>query len=405
MDIKAKLLKILSLDVMAKIIFAIVSLSVIRIMPIDDFAIYTIALVTINLVTSVVSSIFNRIYIVADFKTNITVSSFLSFQLFLVVLIFILLFPLNFLYEGFFELVFITTILQVFFMFVQTYYQREMQFRAYYKVEFTRVFVYVCMFIGLNYINETISIENMLIIQAVASGFVFFIFGLRLLKLNEILEISNSLDFVKQIFHSSYKYIFLYSLVVVLLVNTDVYMLRLLDDKYQVAIFGAAFTYYAFLQVALGSVHKLLLPLIQKTTDIEELQKIMNEYKKITLWLLPIFIIGAISSAWIIPIVDNGKYPESIVIFQILTVSSYISFIFSPYSNIVLKFNENKYIFILYLSAFVIHIGVLFIIIPFYHACGIAFVSLITYGFVNYMTYLKSKKIIQDKIGTYKCST
>ena len=75
MNVLKSLFQIISLDMVSKLIVGIISISIIRFMSIAEFALYAVAIAAINIVSSTVSSIFNRIYIVGDIDPSIPKSS------------------------------------------------------------------------------------------------------------------------------------------------------------------------------------------------------------------------------------------------------------------------------------------------------------------------------------------
>lgn len=395
MSIKSKLLKILSLDFLAKIILAVISLSLIRLMSIEDFALYTVIFTAVNLISSLVASVINKLYIVGNFEEEgYSLTNFLSFQIFLVIVLTALIIPIANLFGGYLWLMFPLILLKVFMVFIQTHFQKEMQFRRYYKLEYTRIFFYVCMFLVLLVLGNTITVFEILTINIISLGIAGFYYGFNLLKLNNLLDLKATLGLLKKTMNSEYKYLYFYTVGILFLVNVDVFMLRILDNTYQVAIFGAAFTFYSFLMLGLGAVHKLFLPLINKTNNVLEIKKFFKEHNKISLFLIPVLILGLFISPYIIPLIDNGKYPESIIIFQILAVSAYISFFLSPYSNVLLRFKEFKFQFV-FVSLFVLfHIILNLYIIPNYHAIGLAWANLFMYGAFNFIVYLKALRLL-----------
>src|SRR5262249_5797348 len=55
--------------------------------------------------------------------------------------------------------------------------------------------------------------------------------------------------------------------------------------------------------------------------------------------------IAVIGAQWMIPWINGGKYPESIVVFQILAASLVISFACSPHINMLFKIGDYRFVF------------------------------------------------------------
>ena len=395
--------KIFSMEIFAKAIFSVISLGVIRFLSEKEFATYIISLTTISIITSSIGAIFNRLFIAGKFNfEKYSFLPFLGIQGLLIVFLFFLFLPLKEIYEGNLGLVFLVSSLQIFFIFIQTSFQKELNFFSYYSSEYIRLCIYLISFILLA-VNDLLSTKNILIVQSGSVAIASMLFVSKLKIKNESFLFQKIFSLLQKIFLGSNKYLIFYSLIVVFMSGLDTLLLRIFDDKNQVAIFGAAFTYYGILQSILYAVNKLYLPMIQKTKSLEEINLAMTTLNALNIKYLSILFVLAIAlSPAIIPLIDNGRYPDSILIFQILATSSFFSLLFSPYKNILFKFSDNKYIFSLYLKSFIlIYIFLLPNVIIKYHSIGVAIVFLINWFIVNYISFLRAKKILKiiDKFG------
>ena len=107
---------------------------------------------------------------------------------------------------------------------------------------------------------------------------VFYFFGVKLLRIKDLLDLRSVIIFTKSLLHGNEMFLLLYSLIVILFSYTDLLMLKYFSTEYSVAIFAAAFTYYVFLRTILNSIHKLMLPLVQKSKSIDEIRSIMKNF-------------------------------------------------------------------------------------------------------------------------------
>ncbi len=394
--------RIFSMEIIAKAIFSIISLGVIRFLSNDEFAVYIISLTTISIITSSIGAIFNRLFIAGKFDFDkYSFLPFLGIQVLLIILIFFLFLPFKEIYEGNLDLVFLVSSLQILFIFIQTSFQKELNFSRYYSSEYLRLCIYLLLFIFLVF-NDLLTARNILTVQAGSVGLASLIFFSKIKIENESFLFQKFFSLLKILSTGSNKYLILYSLIVVFMSGFDTLLIRIFDNKNQVAIFGAAFTYYGILQSILYAVNKLYLPMIQKTKSIEEINSAMTTLNTLNIKYLSILFIFTIAlSPIFIPFIDNGRYPDSILVFQILGASSFFSLLFSPYKNIIFKFSDNKYIFSLYLKSFVfVYIFLLPNVIIKYHSIGVAVVFLINWFIVNFISYLRAKKILKI-IDTY----
>ena len=396
MKILNKLVKILSLDFSAKIILAFISLSLIRLFSTEELALYTIIFTTVNLISSLIASIINKLFIIGNFEEKgYSLSNFLSLQLMMLVLFYFILLGFSHLFGGYLFSVYFLILLKVFLIFIQTYYQKSMDFRKYYKVEYFRIILYLAFFF-LIFLTNNLGLREIIHINIISLTLVCLIYGSQLISINEMFDLKKSIKMFSETLYSEYRYLYLFSIATLILVNLDVYMLRAIDTTYQVAIFGAAFTFYSFLKLGLDAVQKLFLPLVNSIKKVSEIKRLFNQHIKLSLSLIPFLIIGLFLSEKIIPIIDGGKYPESIIIFQILAISAFFSFVFSPFSNILLKYKEFKYQFKLIVFGILVHVTLNLLVINKYHALGLACVNLLVYLGVNFLMFVKGKTLLND---------
>ncbi len=168
--------RIFSMEIIAKAIFSIISLGVIRFLSNDEFAVYIISLTTISIITSSIGAIFNRLFIAGKFDFDkYSFLPFLGIQVLLIIFIFFLFLPFKEIYEGNLDLVFLVSSLQILFIFIQTSFQKELNFSRYYSSEYLRLCIYLLLFIFLVF-NDLLTARNILTVQAGSVGLASLIF-------------------------------------------------------------------------------------------------------------------------------------------------------------------------------------------------------------------------------------
>ena len=105
MSIFKYLFQIITLDIISKAIFGIISILIIRFLSVEEFAIYSISIALINIVSSSVSSIF-RLYIAGGIDKSLPKSSFFTYQILLTAVIFIFLLPMSSIFNNYFSIIF-----------------------------------------------------------------------------------------------------------------------------------------------------------------------------------------------------------------------------------------------------------------------------------------------------------
>jgi len=225
---------------------------------------------------------------------------------------------------------------------------------------------------------------------------VFFAFFYSKLSGIELMNVSASWAFAQRIWKGKQLYLLGYFSLLALFSQLDVFILRARSSDIEVASYGSALRYYMFLLLALGAVHAVLLPTLSRKIDIEELYKIIGQYRRALLFIVPVILFGVWSSRWIIPWVDQGKYPAAVLLFRILSFSAIVSFVFSPYATLVLRFEEYEFLFRVILLGLLLSGAMNYMLIGWYGATGAAISNLFSYGTVNGLLYWRANALLKE---------
>lgn len=390
------ILQVFSFDVLSKILIGVIGILLIRYMEASEYALYTFSLSIINIVAQSISNTFRRIYIVGfdnQFKGR-QVESFIGAQLFLIVC-----FALGLLFftqeiDIIYFLIINTIIGITFLEFTKTIYQKVLNFKQFSKIEIARSFSFFSLTIILIFIvQHNLSTWQVLLIQSSTMILITLIILRGKFKIKDILKFKELIQTGQDIVRGPYKYLIFYVLFSTILAQLDVLLLKYLSNNYQLATYGSAFRYYSLILLALSSVNSVFLPVIQNIKNRSELDTIYSKHNKMLIVFIPVILIGAWLANWILPIIDMGKYPEAVSVFQILSFSAIISFVFSPHTNFVMKFEDFKFLFIIIIIAVTVNCILNFLMIPLYGSLGAALATLITFGFSNYITFLRARKL------------
>jgi O-antigen/teichoic acid export membrane protein len=197
----------------------------------------------------------------------------------------------------------------------------------------------------------------------------------------------------RSVFAGKYRYLIGYSIVLAFFGRLDVFMLRSLSEAHDLSTYGSAFRYYGFLLMALESAKSVYLPVIQSISTIKGMNEIFLNHQKYVLLSIPIIAFGCLISQWIIPWVDNGRYPDAPTVFIILSVSAFMSFAFSPHVTVIMKMEKFFFLFLLMIFCFSLNFGLNFFLIPVYKAIGAAYATLLSFLCVNGAIFLYSRKL------------
>ena len=228
--------------------------------------------------------------------------------------------------------------------------------------------------------------------QAVIVGVVILIPIFQLMPRLRLVDWKHALKLAREILASKYFFLFAYFALVAVFSQVEILMLKMFGGVEEVANYGAAFRYYAILTVGLGSLHTVLAPMIQEMKTKLEFEKLMREYRRLAYVLMALVLLAICVSGWAIPLIDKGKYPQSVAIFRVLACVSVISLLYSPFVHILIR--QEKFNFLIKLTCVVLTLDVLgnLLLIPFLGPMGAAISLLICSGLFNFSIYKRAKR-------------
>lgn len=132
----------------------------------------------------------------------------------------------------------------------------------------------------------------------------------------------------------------MYSLVAAGFATVDVFIVAVILSQKDVASFGAAQRYYA---VALGAVPALEAVMRVRTAQPDIVESSTAQTSTLTVWVkrsaLPLaLLVGilALAARPVIPLIDHGRYPQSIPVFQVLLVGVFAYYLTLPAVNLLM---------------------------------------------------------------------
>lgn len=391
--------QVFSFDLVSKILLGILGLLLIRYLSQAEYAAYTFALSLIAFSSQSLVASFNRIYIVAYQKLRLknTEMAFLALQLLLIAGLILLGTPLSMSLGSLYWIIAALAAVNCLSEFSKTLFQQELKFLTFSLIEFSRSLLFFCCTLLLIYVQKhELTAGAILLTQTVTLlGVSAWVIGKKLGNLTSG-GFSEVARFLTEITKGEYRYLFAYFFILGIFTQTDIFMLGLLGDNSMLATYGSAFRYYSILSLALGSVHVVLLPMIQKASNDQELFAVFARHKKMILMFTPIVLLAGWLAQWAIPLIDNGKYPGAVLSFRILCVSAIISFAFSPHVNLVMRFERFRFLFRLICIALVLNVAINMLLIPKFGAAGVAFATLISAAAVTIPIYFRSKKLVAE---------
>ncbi len=275
--------------------------------------------------------------------------------------------------------------LKVTYTFIQSRFQFEENFRRYYINDFMRTILYVLPTLLYFYTVKTPRTIDVIGFFSVSFG-VLFIYGiLDFLKSKryQALELKN-IDFDW--------YVFGFTAILMALASLDLIILKSYGNDYELTNYGAALTIYSFLMLGLSSVHKLLLPRISGGTS-DVISRSFSTLRLASIFLFILYLLCLpFSHGFFSLLYGADKYVESYSIFNILALSAVLSFLFSPYINVLNRTGDFAILLVLVSITMLIMIPAHVLAYLHFNIYGIAVVTLIGNLFFNFSVMVIAKK-------------
>ncbi|MBI5529685.1 MAG: polysaccharide biosynthesis C-terminal domain-containing protein [Deltaproteobacteria bacterium] len=385
--------QVFSFDVVSKVVLGLMAMALIRYMPGAEYAEYTFAVSVVSVATGTLSSAFNRVYIVGYGRLGLgnEVTPFFGFQLLAIGAVAAAAYPFAGRTGGLFWFMALVVLSQCSSEFAKTIFQRELKFIRFSMVEFARSLLFAGGIVALViWVGHRMEAWQALVVQALA-GFLVFPAVAGRMDLRRLFDVQTAVRLSRQIFAGDYRYLFGYFFVLAFFSQIDVFMLKTLGTGHMVATYGTAFRYYNMVLLALAAVHTVLLPMVQNAGSAEELDGVYRKSWRLLGVFAPCVLLGAWAAQWIMPAIDMGKYPGAVTVFRVLSVSAIASFAFSPYVNLVMRFEAFRFLLLLVCAAAVASVALNALLIPRFHETGAALATLGSFLFVNGAIYIKAR--------------
>ena len=387
--------QVFAVDVVARLLLGLVSLALIRFFEPSQYARYTLAVALATAVAQTLAAGFGRIFIVGHGPLNLAghEGAYLGLQLLLLAVVACVTWPFASAFASVDGAVLVLALGIVTSEFAKTVFQQRLQFPRYSTVEIVRAVLQAAAVAGLLAVyRHATSTRAVVIVQG---GALLVACGLALAREMDwrgLVDTRRIAHLAAAILSGRYALLLAYFAVVAVFSQVDVVMLKLVGSEAALASYGAALRYYALLSLALGSVHAVLVPTIQRGQDRGELEALYEQHFRLLALFVPAVAAGAWAARWVLPFVDGGRYPDSVPAFQILAASSVISFAFSPHANVLFALQRFRFLLSVVVVALVLAVALHAWLIPRYGAAGAAMVTLLTAGVANGALYAAARR-------------
>jgi O-antigen/teichoic acid export membrane protein len=173
----------------------------------------------------------------------------------------------------------------------------------------------------------------------------------------------------------------------------DIFLVAALLNDVAVASYGAALRY---ISIVMGPVPALIAVLRVRTSqhdmvDSDDARRdLLARWVRQTFWPA-VAVVGAaaIAAAWAIPLLDGGRYPLSVPIFQVLLVQSFVTYVLLPSPGLLIA--QKRYTTLAWVNALavVINVAAAAIAAPLVGVVGVAVAgTVVSMGQVGAVVYL-----------------
>lgn len=392
------LLQVFSFDFASRVMLGLVGLVLIRWMTPAEYGAYTLAVSLIALPTQLVLNGLSAIYVVARRTLHGGPSgAFLVLALAGVCVVLAGEAALGLVSPELFAMVAGVVFATALTEYAKAVFQQELQFLRFSLVDAIRSITFCLLVVGLLWWQRSsLGAFEVLAAQWFAPFGTFVLVFARHLDRLRYSDVKRAVELGRWLAIGPYKYLYGYYVALALLSQVDVFALRVLAGTGAVASYGSAFRYYSLVLLALGSIHSVLLPTVQKIQSQAELGVMIRRVNRLSLLLAPVIVLGAWLAGWVLPWIDAGKYPDAVIVFRILSGSALLSLVLSPYVHVLLRCEDFRFLFIACAAALVVCISANVLLVPLLGPTGAALSTLLGLGCVNTAALVRARQHLRS---------
>lgn len=420
MKVKNKMFKsvsyVLSANFISQIESFIFVIMVTKVLSVEQYGIYTVVMMLINMVTdlsdmgmnSAVTRFSAQYYssneidkekelVLIAFKRKLINS--------LIVVGFIIIssksISLYFLKTSSYKIFFIISAIGILFSLINglniSVLQGRQQYKKYSISVVTTNLLTLIILVILFLINK-ISIASLLIVNVVSIVFsciVSYIFvGY---KVNLIFKISKISDSVKSNFSSFGRWMLIWSVFSILQSRIDTFMLAKLTTVTEVSYYDIAMKMSKPILMVVSSYSQVLNPMMATLNGKSEIKKKLNDIVKFIMFLSAIIIVAIMTSKFLIRLFFSNKYDSSILPFQIILFSLIFYIWTAPYNSALYALNKPQiFCFASFLGLITTILGN-FILLNRYGAVGASITFLFAQIVALVVSYSYYRKLVRNE--------
>lgn len=389
---KQNIIAVLTSQFISKGVYGIAILLIMKYMSYDEYANYTFMMGLVAIISGMISSSINNIYIIGGRRFSEQINEILYLQIAGCILLSV---TISFWFMLDYSVALMVSMLSLAVClseFTKTRYQQKLKFSNYNMIEMGRMilfFIFLLVYLIAN--NYFITSNIVIILNTIALLMIAIIDGREIFSFSAS-SLENALEFIKKIVLSRYKYLFMYIVVLSIMGQTNIFFIKILGNAYDLAIYGVSNQFFSIYSMIISSVSSVFLPVI-----VNSKEDCVGD-----LWHFNFSMVGKLFTCCIILDVFlaafvhfyfAGKYDEAISLICIYSILAAISVVLVPYVSVVLKNFEFFFMMLVSLGAMLINILFGVTLFLWIGVVGMAISTLISYTFINLCGYFRAKSI------------
>jgi len=187
--------------------------------------------------------------------------------------------------------------------------------------------------------------------------------------------------------------------------QTDSVMMGYFGQITQTGWYNAAYRIIGAALIPMGLISASIFPVLSKSfgETKEKLQKIWDYYMELMIFLaIPLTIGGIVLAPKIIDFIYGPSYIPSVLAFQILIIMAGTIFLYYPFYQILVVFNQQKRLFWTVLSGAIINVILNSILIPKFSLYGAAVATVMTQLLISFLLFKFTVKFTTIKPINFK---
>jgi O-antigen/teichoic acid export membrane protein len=369
----------------SRVVLAATGILLVRLMAVDQMALLTLGLATAGFAVQPVTEISNRLYLLYPELGGAGERVMLigALQLLVVGALYVTCMEVTSISPTFVLSLCIAAIGVICIEFAKTIYQSAENFRGYRRTDYLRALGVFSGIGALVALRPAVRASEVLLLQgaiSLAVGIPSILANVRHTKARLVYG-----DFAKACIDLvSKRYaLVLFTLLQGFISQADIFAIKAASTSDQLAIYGAALRYYGFIMLALTSVQAVILPKARDAIAMGQLRLILKQYSGLLLFFVIGVLVCAVAGIWVIPLIDHGRYPQSVPTFEILCLSSVISFAFGIFPIFAVSLRLFDLLFHVSIIAAALCIALNWSLASAWGAMGAATATLLTHATFN----------------------